>query len=287
MAEKSVYDVLSHINVNEHTEKKGAFTYLSWAWAWGKLKEYYPNSTYRVYENADGWNYHTDNSSAWVKVGVTVEGEELIEYYPITDYKNNSYALPDITSRIVNDAIQRGLVKCIARHGLGLYIYAKEDIPESDPEEEAKKKAAAEAVLKAKREEVKKELKNVDVNAICKLYKRNSLDDFSLKECDNVLTHLDKIIEKYSINDEVGVEQPQPQPQPEASETEERLPQNLSEAIVVPCSLTAKDVVGKTMGELFGEGQIDRLNWIANDYKGKNEAMRKAAQIILTEAAKN
>ena len=65
---------LNTINVNEHVEKKNGLSYLSWAWAWGKLKELYPDATYTIYDNAQGWNYHTDGRTAWVKTGVTVEG---------------------------------------------------------------------------------------------------------------------------------------------------------------------------------------------------------------------
>lgn len=130
MEEKnSVFKVLNSVNVNEHTEEKNGLTYLSWAWAWGFLKEHYPNSQYKIYENADGWNYFTDGKTAWVKTGVTVEGMEYIEYLPIMDYKNKSIPLDNITSTDVNKTIQRSLTKCVARHGLGLYIYAGEDLP--------------------------------------------------------------------------------------------------------------------------------------------------------------
>ncbi len=126
---KSVYSVLSSVNVNEHTETKNGLTYLSWAWAWGFLKEHYPNSTYTIYENRDELNYFTDGKTAWVKTGVTVEGIEYIEYLPIMDYKNKSIPVDNITSMDVNKTIQRSLTKCVARHGLGLYVYAGEDLP--------------------------------------------------------------------------------------------------------------------------------------------------------------
>jgi hypothetical protein len=70
MAEnKSVYEVLSKLNVNDKVEKKNGLTYLSWAWAWGVLKENFPTATYTIYENKDGWNYFTDGKTAWVKTG--------------------------------------------------------------------------------------------------------------------------------------------------------------------------------------------------------------------------
>jgi hypothetical protein len=130
MKEKNVFEVLNAIDVNEHTEKKGNLTYLSWAWAWSKVKQNYPDAFYTVYENKEGWNYHTDGRTCWVKTGVTINGLEHIEYLPVMDYNNRSIAADKVTSFDVNKAIQRSLTKAAARHGLGLYIYAGEDLPE-------------------------------------------------------------------------------------------------------------------------------------------------------------
>ena len=133
----SLFEKLNAVNVNDKTEQKNGLTYLSWAWAWGELKKACPDATYTVYENANGWNYHTDGRTAWVKTGVTADGIEHIEYLPIMDYRNRSIPLEAITSFDVNKAIQRSLTKAVARHGLGLYIYAGEDLPESKEEAEA------------------------------------------------------------------------------------------------------------------------------------------------------
>ena len=143
MAEiKNYFKELNSINVNDHTESKNGLTYLSWAWAWGELKKRYPDAFYTVYENKDGWNYFHDGGTCWVKTGVTVCGIEHIEYLPIMDFKNKSIPLGSVTSFDVNKAIQRSLTKAVARHGLGLYIYAGEDIPdESDGTAEPVKKA--------------------------------------------------------------------------------------------------------------------------------------------------
>ena len=127
------FERLNSINVNDHAEKKNGLTYLSWAWAWAEIKKAYPDSTYTIYENEAGWNYHTDGKTAWVKTGVTVEGIEHIEYLPVMDYRNKSIPTDSITSFDVNKAIQRSLTKACARHGLGLYIYAGEDLPEDAP----------------------------------------------------------------------------------------------------------------------------------------------------------
>ena len=126
------FNDLYAVNVNGHTEKKNNLTYLSWAWAWGEIKKRHPDATYTVYENADGWNYHTDGRTCWVKTGVTVNGIEHIEYLPVMDYKNKSISIENVTSFDVNKAIQRSLTKACARHGLGLYIYAGEDLPEEE-----------------------------------------------------------------------------------------------------------------------------------------------------------
>lgn len=139
MADKNYFEVLNAINVNGKTEKKGNLTYLSWAWAWGELKKLHPDAIYTIYENAEGWNYHTDGKTAWVKTGVTVNGIENIEYLPIMDFKNKSIPLENVTSTDVNKTIQRSLTKAVARHGLGLYIYAGEDLPEDLRSEEEKK----------------------------------------------------------------------------------------------------------------------------------------------------
>jgi len=138
---KSVFETLNSINVNDKTETIRAgqrqLTYLSWAWAWSEVKKNYPNSTYTIYENADGLNYHHDGMTAWVKTGVTIEDVEHIEYLPVMNNYNKSIPLAEITSFNVNSSIQRSLTKAIARHGLGLYIYAGEDLPESSEPEQA------------------------------------------------------------------------------------------------------------------------------------------------------
>lgn len=134
----TVFETLNAVNVNGHTEKKNGLTYLSWAWAWGELLKRFPDSTYTVYENKDGWNYHTDGKTCWVKTGVTVDGKEYVEMLPVMDFKNRSIPADAVTSFDVNKAIQRSLTKAVARHGLGLYIYAGEDLPEGEEQEQPK-----------------------------------------------------------------------------------------------------------------------------------------------------
>lgn len=138
MNEKNYFTELNTINVSDKTEKKNGLTYLSWAWAWGELKKLHPDATYTVYENKDGWLYHTDGRTCWVKTGVTVNGIENIEYLPVMDFRNNSIPADKVTSYDVNKAVQRSLTKAVARHGLGLYIYAGEDLPEGEEKPQEK-----------------------------------------------------------------------------------------------------------------------------------------------------
>lgn len=142
--EKSVFETLNAIDCSQHIEKKNGLTYLSWAWAWQILKKHYPAATYTIYEDAMGRNYHTDGRTCWVKTGVTVDGIEHVEYLPVMDFRNASILVDKVTSFDVNKAIQRSLTKAVARHGLGLYIYAGEDLPDAADDE--KRPAASKPV---------------------------------------------------------------------------------------------------------------------------------------------
>lgn len=164
MEELNYFQKLNNINVNEHTEKKNELTYLSWAWAWAKVKTLFPDSTYTIYENTlpNGYvvNYFTDGKTAWVKTGVTINGIEHIEELPVMDYRNKSIFLDNLTSFDVNKAIQRSLTKACARHGLGLYIYAGEDLPENETVTPANVQMAQE-VKQSTKEELLAELETL------------------------------------------------------------------------------------------------------------------------------
>lgn len=137
--EQSVFQTLNAINVQDHVEKKNGLSYLSWAWAWSEVKKVYPNANYKIYERQTEWgevNYFTDGRTCWVKTGVEINGLEHIEELPVMDFRNKSIPLDKVTSFDVNKAIQRSLTKALARHGLGLYIYAGEDLPETDKQKE-------------------------------------------------------------------------------------------------------------------------------------------------------
>jgi len=140
----SKFKELNAINVNKMTEKKGNLTYLSWAYAWQETMKVCPDMTRTVYESATGNNYHTDGKTAWVKVGITIGGQEHIDYLPIMDARNAALPIEKVTSFDVNKAIQRSTTKAIGLHGLGLYIYAGEDMP---AEEKAAKAPSEPAII--------------------------------------------------------------------------------------------------------------------------------------------
>lgn len=143
------FNVLNRINVNDHVEKKNNLSYLSWAWAWQILMGLYPMSYTSINRSPEGLPYWTDGRTCWVDVSVTIvwdnpDADKLFatatcertrsEIFPIMDYKNNSIPVEKVTSFNVNTALQRAWTKCIARHGLGFYIYQGEDLPQEEAE---------------------------------------------------------------------------------------------------------------------------------------------------------
>ena len=130
MATKNDFQNLYEIDCSKNVEAKGKFNYLSWAHAWRWLKLRHPEATYTVYKNSDGWNYHPDGRTAWVECGVTVNGLEHIEHLPILNFQNKAQKLETVDSMAVNTAIKRCVTKAIGLHGLGLYLYEGEDLPD-------------------------------------------------------------------------------------------------------------------------------------------------------------
>ncbi len=143
---KSVFDVLSGINLSSKVEKRGNLSYISWSTAWGAVKQHYPDVQRTVFETENGVNYFHDTQTAWVKVGVTINNLEHIEYLPIMDIRNASIRLEKITSFDVNKSIQRCTVKALALHGLALNVYNKEDFHD-EPAKAVAPKVAAKVAL--------------------------------------------------------------------------------------------------------------------------------------------
>ena len=128
---------LLKLNVNEHTEKKNGLTYLSWAWAWAEALKADPTAIYKI-EMFDGKPFVDINGTAMVMVTVTMFGKPMTCQLPVMDYRNKAIPNPDAFA--VNTAIMRCMTKGLALHGLGLYIFSGEDIPE---EGEVKRKGDA------------------------------------------------------------------------------------------------------------------------------------------------
>ena len=190
--EKSVFATLNAINVNEHVEKKKTgeknpdgtektLSYLSWVWAWGQVKQLYPDASYEV-KHWDGKPYLCDELIGFmVETSVTIQGETMTMWLPVMDNKNKAMKAAPYTYKTkygekevapatmfdINTAIMRCLVKNLAMFGLGLYIYAGEDLPEEDAKQakEAATAAAAADLPKAI-EEAKACKSRDDINAI-------------------------------------------------------------------------------------------------------------------------
>lgn len=124
---------LLKINVNDHTEQKGNLTYLSWAWAWAEVLKIDPLAIWTVYETNGLPVVYLKDDTAMVRVGVTISGNHKSCWLPVMDNRNRAIQNPD--SFAINTAIMRCLAKAIAMHGLGLYIYAGEDLPEGEKPE--------------------------------------------------------------------------------------------------------------------------------------------------------
>lgn len=144
---KSVFNILNAIDVNTKTDKKDNLTYLSWADAWGYIMKMYPTATYEISKNDNNLPYFADDSGAMVFTKVTIENTTHEMWLPVMDGKNKAMkkeaykystkygekTVEAFTMFDINKTVMRCLVKNIAMFGLGLYIYAKEDLPE--PEE--------------------------------------------------------------------------------------------------------------------------------------------------------
>jgi len=137
----SIWKTLSAIDCSDHTEKKAGMTYLSWAWAWMIVKQHYPQASFTKWTFNNGQTtvpYMLDtNGYAYVQVTVDIDDESATEIYPVLDNRNKGIQNPN--SFDVNKAHQRCLVKALAYLGLGVTIYAGEDLPLSEIEDKKDK----------------------------------------------------------------------------------------------------------------------------------------------------
>jgi len=153
----AVFDELNNLNINGHTEEKEVggkkLTYLSWPWAWAEVKKRYPDAHYTIWKNEDNLPYTFDPATGYmVYTSVTIDGVTHEMWLPVMDgankamknepyeyttrYNNSKKTCEAATMMDINKTIMRCLVKNLAMFGLGLYIYAGEDLPESEQKEE-------------------------------------------------------------------------------------------------------------------------------------------------------
>ena len=127
---QSTFMKLFKTDVSKYVEKKGQFNYLSWSFAVQELKRACPNARWGVTKAEDGSPFFKTECGYFVDVWVEVDGVSLSQIHPVLDNRNNAIEKPNAFQ--INTSLQRALAKAIALHGLGLYIYAGEDLPEPD-----------------------------------------------------------------------------------------------------------------------------------------------------------
>ncbi|SFI35424.1 MULTISPECIES: DUF1071 domain-containing protein [unclassified Bacillus (in: firmicutes)] len=152
--QKNYFAELASIDVSKHVEKKGRFSYLSWSWAVDQLLKKCPNATWQVVR-FDGLPYLKTEVGYFVEVEVTVNNITRSQIHPVLDNYNKPIATP--TSFQINTSIQRCLAKAIALHGLGLYIYSGEDIPQDD---EPKQTSKQQSIVPEKEQERQAQVAN-------------------------------------------------------------------------------------------------------------------------------
>ena len=146
----SVWQTLSSFDVSEEVKKKGKFDYLSWTWAWAYVKQHYPHASFEKHIFRDNQNnplpfMRDTKGHTYVAVTVTIEEIAHTEIHYVMDHKNQSVVHPD--GGQVNKALQRCLVKAIAFHGLGINVYAGEDLPLSENESDAGEQDDAKEII--------------------------------------------------------------------------------------------------------------------------------------------
>ena len=176
------FAALNDINVSEHVEKKGLYSYLSWPFAVAQLRLADPSAAWEV-KRFDGLPYLKCDTGYFVEVAVTVQRITLSQLHPVLDGKNKPIASPTVFD--INTSIQRCLVKAIALHGLGLYIYSGEDLPES---------AKTETLSTSQQETIKTMIQEVDGNLdrLLAYFKVKSLGEILAVDYDRVVRALQR-----------------------------------------------------------------------------------------------
>lgn len=130
----SNFETLSQIDVSDKVDKKNGLSYLSWAWAWSEFRKFYPDASYQIKLNADNLPIFGNSEVGYMVYTsiATSSGEQYEMWLPVMDNRNKAILQPTMTD--INKSLMRCLTKNIAMFGLGLYIYAGEDLPEA-PEE--------------------------------------------------------------------------------------------------------------------------------------------------------
>ena len=167
-------------DVSKYTEKKGKFNYLSWAYAVQELKKVCPTARWGVTKAEDGSPFFQTACGYFVEVWVDVDGVSLSQVHPVLDNRNQAIESP--TAFQINTSLQRALAKCIALHGLGLYIFAGEDLPEPDaltPDEEKNLYAMAKPLGKKFVDDLKAKVLKMEINTNNYENCMNKIDEMS------------------------------------------------------------------------------------------------------------
>ena len=194
---------LSSVNVSEHVEKKGQFNYLSWPYAVAQLRMFDETATWEI-RRFNGLPFLTTENGTFVEVAVTVKGVTLSQLHPVLDSKNKPLLVPSAFD--INTSIQRCLVKAIALHGLGLNVYAGEDLPHAEPGNENYSKQATnqvrslkavpnvEALLTANQLSYLKKLidkSNTDLTQLLDFFSFDSLETIPKSQVNRVIKQLE------------------------------------------------------------------------------------------------
>lgn len=200
------FEELYKINVNDKTENREGLTYLSWAWAWAEFKKRYPEATYEVYRDPDTHlPYVRDPDTGYMVFTKVYAGGNTHEMWlPVMDSKNKAmknepykYAtrqgektVPAATMFDINKAIMRCLTKNLAMFGLGLYIYAGEDLPEGEAPQAGQ--AAQPTLTPQQRAAILHELTRTGISkaSTAEAYGVNALEDIPAAAYDEIMGKL-------------------------------------------------------------------------------------------------